>query len=252
MNHGNVPEVPANRRINTTAPLTGGDDLYADITLDVDAFGGDAGSGGTEGTVPAPAAGDAAANKFLKADGTWDAEAWEPDRWEDLRFPAQGINPAGSPAPAGVDTNTGCLSFSGTQDNVIGGIAQMPHGWKIGTDVKPHIHLRFPTANAGTNTRWQFGYDVASVNGNFANAIGTYTNLTAVTVANPNSTTKHVVAGLGSVTMTGLVESAIIMWRLSRLANSDAADDDTNACLLMEFDIHFQLEKAGTVNEYPD
>lgn len=32
---------------------------------------GDSGAGGTRGLVPAPAAGDAAANKFLKADGTW-------------------------------------------------------------------------------------------------------------------------------------------------------------------------------------
>ncbi len=36
-------------------------------------FGGDLGSGGTKGLVPAPAAGDAAALKFLKADGTWAA-----------------------------------------------------------------------------------------------------------------------------------------------------------------------------------
>ena len=34
-------------------------------------MGGDAGSGGTIGLVPAPASGDAAAGKFLKADGTW-------------------------------------------------------------------------------------------------------------------------------------------------------------------------------------
>lgn len=32
---------------------------------------GDSGAGGTKGAVPAPAAGDAAAGKFLKADGTW-------------------------------------------------------------------------------------------------------------------------------------------------------------------------------------
>jgi len=32
---------------------------------------GDSGSGGTKGAVPAPAAGDAAALKYLKADGTW-------------------------------------------------------------------------------------------------------------------------------------------------------------------------------------
>lgn len=35
------------------------------------AFTGDSGSGGVKGLVPAPAAGDAAATKFLKADGTW-------------------------------------------------------------------------------------------------------------------------------------------------------------------------------------
>ncbi len=34
-------------------------------------FTGDSGSGGASGLVPAPAAGDAIANKFLKADGTW-------------------------------------------------------------------------------------------------------------------------------------------------------------------------------------
>jgi hypothetical protein len=32
---------------------------------------GDSGSGGTKGLVPAPASGDAAANRFLKADATW-------------------------------------------------------------------------------------------------------------------------------------------------------------------------------------
>jgi hypothetical protein len=32
---------------------------------------GDTGSGGTGGNAPAPASGDAAAGKFLKADGTW-------------------------------------------------------------------------------------------------------------------------------------------------------------------------------------
>ena len=32
---------------------------------------GDSGSGGTKGLAPAPAAGDAAAGKYLKADGTW-------------------------------------------------------------------------------------------------------------------------------------------------------------------------------------
>jgi hypothetical protein len=43
------------------------------LTADLDAMVGDSGSGGTKGLVPAPAAGDAAAGKFLKSDGTWAA-----------------------------------------------------------------------------------------------------------------------------------------------------------------------------------
>lgn len=45
----------------------------AQVTADLSTMVGDSGSGGTKGLVPAPAAGDAAASKFLKADGTWAA-----------------------------------------------------------------------------------------------------------------------------------------------------------------------------------
>lgn len=47
------------------------DATAAQATAGLNAMVGDSGSGGTKGLVPAPAAGDAAAGKFLKADGTW-------------------------------------------------------------------------------------------------------------------------------------------------------------------------------------
>jgi hypothetical protein len=56
----------------TTAGSGDPEDLSASqATAILDNMVGDSGSGGTKGLVPAPAAGDAAANKFLKADGTW-------------------------------------------------------------------------------------------------------------------------------------------------------------------------------------
>jgi hypothetical protein len=63
-------------KLTVTAPITrtevnpGGDET---LDIGVDDLVGDSGSGGTRGTVPAPAAGDAVAGKFLKADGTWTA-----------------------------------------------------------------------------------------------------------------------------------------------------------------------------------
>lgn len=44
---------------------------WANLKAGLAAFVGDSGSGGTKGVVPAPAAGDAAAGKFLKANGSW-------------------------------------------------------------------------------------------------------------------------------------------------------------------------------------
>lgn len=63
--------VPDTRTVATTAPLTGGGNLSANRTIAISNFTGDAGAGGAAGAVPAPAAGDAALHKFLKATGGW-------------------------------------------------------------------------------------------------------------------------------------------------------------------------------------
>lgn len=56
----------------TTAGTGDPEDLTGtQTTALLDNFVGDSGSGGTKGMVPAPATGDAAANKFLKANGQW-------------------------------------------------------------------------------------------------------------------------------------------------------------------------------------
>lgn len=58
----------------TTAATGNVEDLtVTQATALLNAMVGDSGSGGTKGLVPAPASGDAAAGKFLKADGTWTA-----------------------------------------------------------------------------------------------------------------------------------------------------------------------------------
>jgi hypothetical protein len=171
-------------------------------------------------------------------------------RWDDLRFPATGFNPAGSTAPPTISTATGLLDFSGVADNIIGGVSQMPHAWAAGTAIVPHIHLRFPTS-AAKNTRWKFEYDVANINGDFAHASGTYTTHATITVANPQNVNRHVLASFGTLSMANVTESACLVWRITRLAASDALDNDTNACTLLEFDIHHQIAKFGSVSEDP-
>ena len=166
--------------------------------------------------------------------------------YDDLRFPASGFNPVGSTAPPSVLTTNGLLSFSGTADNIISGVAQMPHHWKEGTALSPHLHLIFPTS-ASANTRWLLEYDVANISANYA---GSYTALTTITVANPQNVVKHVLAKFDDITMTSKTLSCCVLWKLTRLAASDAADNDTNAATLIELDFHYEIDRPGSRDEY--
>jgi hypothetical protein len=60
---GSVSGVPASRRIDTTAPLSGGGDLTVDRTLAVATFGA-----ANSGVVPLSGGGTV---NFLRADGSW-------------------------------------------------------------------------------------------------------------------------------------------------------------------------------------
>lgn len=67
IDHDALQNFVANEHIDWTT-----DQGATNVHLDnVEVLVGDSGSGGTKGLVPAPAAGDAAAGKYLDADGTW-------------------------------------------------------------------------------------------------------------------------------------------------------------------------------------
>lgn len=74
---------------------------------------GDSGSGGTKGLVPAPAAGDAAAAKFLKADGTWAAPAGSGTVTSVQVAGANGLSFSGGPI-----TGSGTITATLTAPNV--------------------------------------------------------------------------------------------------------------------------------------
>lgn len=170
--------------------------------------------------------------------------------WDDLRFPAQGINPIGAASDPTVDTTLadfpGTLLFSGSAQNIIAGVAQMPHEWHAGTEIKPHIHWSKPTGSSSAVT-WEFYYRIM---GNVGDTPGAWVGpLSAVrTIGDPATSNRHLLTSFPGIDMTGYQESVCLNWRVDRRGDTDA---DNNAVRLIEFDIHYRKNKSGTPREIP-
>lgn len=170
--------------------------------------------------------------------------------WEDLRFPAQGINPAGTASPPTVDevltSFPGTLLFSGSQENIVAGVAQMPHAWSPGTFIEPHIHWSKPTGSADA-VAWELYYRKLGFAGDAAaDWVGP---VAGVIVAGDQTVSNgHVISSFGRVDMTGLRESSMLCWQIRRQGATDA---DSGTARLYEFDIHYYSVKSGTVTVVP-
>ena len=170
------------------------------------------------------------------------------DVWDDLTFPAEGINPAGAPNAASFDTATypGTLLFSGTVNNHVAGTSQMPHSWREGSTIKPHIHWTKTTADAGGNAvTWEFRWVAADP----GDALGAMSSYIAGTLAVGDLTTseKHNITTFGDMDMTGFAASAIIVWELRRVGSSDAYNSNAR---LLALDFHYQRNTDGSRFEY--
>lgn len=169
--------------------------------------------------------------------------AWPNQVDEDLRFPANAINPIGSGSDPSRDANTGLLVFAAGADKLIAGVFQLPHGWAAGSAITPHIHVLCTTASTNVS-KWRLDYKAVNINGVLAAdyGAGMYTTGEVQTFTNPNSVRKHVVFSFPAITMTGLTESAIVVWKMTRLA---ADNTDLGDIVLLEFDVHYKVEKLG-------
>ena len=163
--------------------------------------------------------------------------------WEDLRFPAAGINPPGAASDPGRDTTDGRLSFSASATNVIAIQAQMPHAWKEGSVIVPHLHWS-PTNTHGGSVYWRMEYKVANVGETFP---GSFTPVN-ILAAGAGVSDAHQLASFGDIAMTGKRVSCMLLILLSRIGG-EGTDDYNAACKLNEFDIHYQVDGFGSTLE---
>ncbi len=191
---------------------------------------------------------------YIKHTGPSDVEAWtrssqyEAD-WDDLRFPATAVNPPGQAADPDFDTTNGTWLFDAAGTETIFLIAQMPHAWKEGSTIKPHVHWYKSTSAAG-NVMWQLDYKKFPI-GEVGDAA--FTTLTATTTVSgtPDNDTaqEHLLTSFADIDMTGLTLSDMLLMKVSRIGGN-AADTYGADCSLLEFDIHLQLDTMGSERLY--
>lgn len=170
--------------------------------------------------------------------------------WDDLRFPAGAIDPAGAASAMTIETDPakmiGTLIASGSKDTDCAGVAQMPHSWIAGSAVYPHIHWLKSTGSSSA-VSWCFYYRILGFPGTVA---GAWSNAQTMTIAAGDQTVTNnmILSSAPAIDMTGHKESSCILWRIERLGSSDA---DNNDCYLIEVDFHYQTSGLGTLSEIP-
>lgn len=179
----------------------------------------------------------------IEADGTIKFNG-DATVWEDLRFPATSINPVGTAGPMTFDqTNIGFLASKNSTTS-IAIIGQIPHSYKEGSDIYPHIHWMPLDTNTG-NVYWRIEYKWVNIGDVEPSG---WTTLNVLDDASGTAYT-HQLSNFDVISGSGKKISSIITIKISRIGN-DATDTYDYNTLLKEFDIHYESDTIGSREEY--
>jgi hypothetical protein len=179
-------------------------------------------------------------------------------RWDDLKVPVNSIRVKNIDIDPAVWKDfigeTALLAFedrNASSERSVTFTVQMPHGWKEGSDIMPHVHWSAEVAPVGERVYWALEYTWINVGGNFPAT----TTIKSNSVATPNGTSisayEHVITPLGTISGSGNTLSSMIVCRLYR--NSSDNSNDTfigEDAMLLEIDFHYQIDSDGSHEEY--
>ena len=178
--------------------------------------------------------------------------------WDDLRVATSASSRGTLRAPDLVKVrdngaaSTGVWAYgfdTGTEEEVHFEV-QMPHAWKEGSDLHPHMHWTILTnGGAGDVVHWGLEYTFADIGGLFPTTtiINTVSG-DVVPVEDPKVAYRHYMSEFSTtIPGTGKSLSSMLLCRLFR----DVANDDYGAdAIALEFDIHYEIDAWGSPEEY--
>jgi hypothetical protein len=133
-------------------------------------------------------------------------------------------------------------------DEVHGEI-QMPHRWKPGTTIYPHVHFALDNTAPGAsdNVRWGLSYSVGGGHGTVFPAPGAEV-FAEQSVGGDAAYTEYLLS-FPTISMSGKVESTMVVIMLRRVAATSNEYGDSVAFLHCDF--HCEINAMGTHQESP-
>lgn len=139
--------------------------------------------------------------------------------------------------------------FSPTTEQEVYFTIQIPHNYKLGSELHPHVHW---TTSSGTPTRnnvvWGFEYTVTSIGSTFG-PTNTLTTTGIIDAITPSGDGQHLISSFPAILGTGLGISSVIVGRLFRKV-SDTEHTFNQTVGLLGFDIHYEQDTQGSRTEY--
>ncbi len=201
--------------------------------------------------------GDGTNQATIAADGTLTLEG-EATVFTDLNVPVFATSNSSSnpPSPARLQRNAGATSqgvftyfFSASTEQELYFTVQLPHEWKEGSTIYPHVHWVATTDVNANKVRWGLEYTWI----NITSAFGTTTTEYGEDPIAPNGTVtayEHVITAIGSgISATGKTLSSYLVCRIFRDATA-GTDNYTGTAGLLGIDFHLEMDALGSRTEY--
>ena len=165
-------------------------------------------------------------------------------QWDDLKFPATTLRQGATTKPAFDATNLGLLFPQNDATEIVYIIAQIPHEWKLESNISPHIHFVQDFDHTVTTPVFKMDYRWYK---NGADPTGAFTTITASTfIFTYTSGSILQIVSFPDISATGIdTVSSILDIKLYRDDNVVTGD-----ILVKEFDIHYQIDSFGSNLEY--
>jgi hypothetical protein len=176
--------------------------------------------------------------------------------WNDLVVPPFSTYAGGDNPPVFGTFKTSVKTFifennsTGSEDQVFFSI-QMPHNWKEGTTIYPHVHWSPQTFPGSGSIVWGFEYTWVNYNQVTPELFPNTTTLSATTavISSSSDLDKHFLTSYPSISGSGMKISSILMCRFFR-NSSNTADTFNGTAALLSFDIHYEIDAIGSRQEF--